>query len=140
MKLVQSTLRRAKHRSKQLGALGALKQKIGDCTEHSDLFVALCRAKGIPARICDGYIMNPNKGVTPRHMWAEFYSKRLGWIPVDPFLLESGRPSFGKLSNKYVYSTRIRNDKILEGNEFCVYRFYGRPPIRFEDPVVIHKK
>ena len=56
------------------GALYALQEKKGDCTEYSDLFVALCRARGIPARSIHGLI----------HDWAEIYIPEVGWIPVDP--------------------------------------------------------
>ena len=141
LSFIWSTLRRSNFTSKALGAVGALREKRGDCTDHADLFVALCRAKGIPARICDGYVMiPPKKGDTARHMWAEFYSKRLGWIPVDPFLRGFKLSRSYQLRNRYIYSTRTRNDKILEDNEFCVYRYYGAPLLRFEDPVVIHSK
>ncbi|MCJ7618150.1 MAG: transglutaminase-like domain-containing protein, partial [Desulfobacterales bacterium] len=37
-----------------IGAAAALAGGSGDCTEYSDLFAALCRAKGIPARVIEG--------------------------------------------------------------------------------------
>ena len=37
------------------GALWALENAVGDCSEHSYLFVALCRAAGIPARTQAGF-------------------------------------------------------------------------------------
>ena len=35
-------------------AVEILKERRGDCSEHAVLFVALCRAAGIPARRCSG--------------------------------------------------------------------------------------
>ncbi len=66
------------------GALWALKNGVGDCSEYSYLFVALCRAVGIPAKIQAGFAFK-NVGETLRdgHMWAEFYLENYGWVPVD---------------------------------------------------------
>jgi transglutaminase-like putative cysteine protease len=141
MRFVHATLRPSEYKAKRgaLGAAKALKEKHGDCTEYADLFVALCRAKGIPARTCQGFLIPPDEGETPRHMWAEFHTKRLGWISVDPLLVEVGRCSFERLKSRYVYTTRVRNDVILDSNEYCVYRYYGEP-IGFEDPIAIHTK
>ena len=61
-------------RGKDWGAVKALQQKKGDCSEYSDLFVAICRAKNIPARVVTGYITEPT--LTAKHAWAEVYLKR----------------------------------------------------------------
>ena len=67
------------------GALWALRNRIGDCSEYSYLFVALCRAAGIPARIQTGFGFHDLKETTADgHMWAEYYLPDHGWIPVDP--------------------------------------------------------
>lgn len=54
----------------------ALKNRVGDCEEMSGVFVALCRAVGIPARLV----------WVPNHAWAEFCLFDAGgaehWIPV----------------------------------------------------------
>ena len=58
-----------------IGVLNALKRGHGDCEEKAAVFVALCRAAGIPARLV----------WVPNHNWAEFYftgSDGKGhWIP-----------------------------------------------------------
>lgn len=72
------------------GALWALTNKNGDCTEYSDLFVALCRAHGIPARFIDGVDLSSVNtwGVQSwekiGHDWAEVYLQNIGWVWVDP--------------------------------------------------------
>lgn len=66
------------------GALWALQKGVGDCSEYSYLFVALCRATGIPARIQAGFAFYTSKETTENgHMWAEYYLENYGWIPVD---------------------------------------------------------
>jgi len=66
------------------GALWALNSSIGDCSEYSYLFVALCRAAGVPARINAGFAFYPDASVVHSgHMWAEYYLEGYSWIPVD---------------------------------------------------------
>ena len=68
----------------EMGALWALENEIGDCSEYSYLFVALCRAVGIPARVQAGFAFNSFSETTEDgHMWAEYYLEDYGWIPVD---------------------------------------------------------
>ncbi len=71
--------------AKDRGALYALEHKKGDCTEYMDLFVALCRANGIPARRIGGYVC-PESAVLKAqdfHNWGEFYVNGT-WQIADP--------------------------------------------------------
>lgn len=67
------------------GALYALKEKQGDCTEFMYLFVALSRANKIPARGIGGYLASSNTVLRPTayHNWAEFYFDGT-WRIADP--------------------------------------------------------
>jgi hypothetical protein len=66
------------------GALWALENGIGDCSEYSYLFVALCRAAGIPAKAKAGFAFHySSETIEDGHMWAEYYLENYGWIPVD---------------------------------------------------------
>lgn len=66
------------------GALWALENGAGDCSEYSYLFVALCRAVGIPARIQAGFAFHrTSETLEDGHMWAEYYLENYGWVPVD---------------------------------------------------------
>ena len=66
------------------GALWALENGAGDCSEYSYLFVALCRAAGIPAKIQAGFAFHrPSETLENGHMWTEYYLENYGWIPVD---------------------------------------------------------
>lgn len=70
------------------GDVCALLQKPGGkCTDISSVFIALCRAAGVPAREIFGIRLG-KKAVeeitTWQHCWAEFYLPGYGWVPVDP--------------------------------------------------------
>jgi transglutaminase-like putative cysteine protease len=82
---VSEQLRYAGFLRNRRGALQAYKSRQGDCTEFADLFVALCRANGIPCRGVAGYVAESNAVLTPNgfHNWAEFYAKGR-WNLCDP--------------------------------------------------------
>jgi len=70
-----------------------LRTKVGDCNEHTALYVAMARSIGIPARIAVG--LTYVRGITGAfyyHAWPEVYidegSGRGLWLPVDPTLNE----------------------------------------------------
>ena len=63
-----------------------LRTKIGDCNEHTALYVAMARSLGVPARIAVGLVYS--KGAFFYHAWPEVYLAEGGgrglWLPVDP--------------------------------------------------------
>lgn len=107
----------------------------GACGQQSVLFVALCRAVGIPARGVTGMVgwnpyikekdlklqsqidytkLTPDGFAAARiygpmegHIWAEFYLPDYGWIPVDPTW---GR--FGQQDNSRFIFSKGRDVKI----------------------------
>lgn len=77
----------------RLGALSVLQnQNSAVCREFTDLFIALSRAAGIPAREMDGFAYTENAKQRPLsqqkdilHVWPEYYdSEKKTWIMVDP--------------------------------------------------------
>lgn len=62
------------------------------CMEFTDLFIALSRAAGIPAREVNGYAYTENPEIQPLslvadvlHAWPEYYDfEKNVWIPIDP--------------------------------------------------------
>ncbi len=56
-----------------------LKNREGDCSEHTVIFVALCRAVGIPARAAVGIMYGD--GIFAYHMWPEVFVGK--WINLD---------------------------------------------------------
>ncbi|MHB1254395.1 MAG: transglutaminase-like domain-containing protein [Candidatus Humimicrobiaceae bacterium] len=109
-----------------VGAKAALIDKQGDCTSYSDLFIALLRARGIPARISEGYTINA-ADLNMGHNWVEVYFNDNGWVPFDPtFDDNNGSTSlFNNLDNIYVYFSLKRNDLILSGFHYYAYNWYG---------------
>lgn len=57
----------------------------GDCTEHAVLLAALCRARGIPARLALGLVYVPSAQAFAFHMWCEA-QVRGTWVPLDATL------------------------------------------------------
>ncbi len=111
------------------GALWALEMRHGECTEFSRLFVALCRAKGIPARVNEGYVtVHPGPGDTNRHEWVEAYTKAYGWVPFDPLHTKSGMATIDHLENNYLCLTSRLSDPMLNGNYFFYYKGAGSSP------------
>jgi Transglutaminase-like superfamily len=66
------------------GALEMLISRQGDCGQFASLFVALCRASEIPARLLVGTLLTP--ALDQGHVWAELWVDGVGWIPADPAL------------------------------------------------------
>jgi transglutaminase-like putative cysteine protease len=67
----------------------------GKCADLNALFVALCRAAGVPARDVYGIrVVESPRGyksmgrlgdiTKAQHCRAEFYAQDIGWVPVDP--------------------------------------------------------
>jgi transglutaminase-like putative cysteine protease len=61
-------------------ALATLRSRVGDCNEHTQLYVALARAAGIPARVSAGLAYVDDKFYY--HAWPEVWLER--WVAVDP--------------------------------------------------------
>jgi transglutaminase-like putative cysteine protease len=82
---VTGNLRYSGYTGKNRGALYALENRHGDCTEYADLFVALCRANNIAARPIGGFVCPRNGVLKARnyHNWSEFYEHGT-WRLADP--------------------------------------------------------
>ncbi|MEM3551907.1 MAG: transglutaminase domain-containing protein [Candidatus Bathyarchaeia archaeon] len=96
------------------GALWALENGKGDCSEYSYLFVALCRAAGIPARVQAGFAFHyVGQVLEDGHMWAEYYLENYGWIPVD-----ATWRLFNVIDNKHFSSIRSMPEVTPYANYF----------------------
>jgi len=82
----------------------------GDCGAYTLLFVALCRAGGVPARAIAGCWA---EGENNWHCWAEFYLPGVGWVPVDPTRGDADPTRrdyyFGNMDNNRVVLARTFN-------------------------------
>ncbi len=77
----------------RLGAINALKSPDSAvCLEYTDLFIALARSAGIPAREDDGFAYTENSRQRPLslvkdilHAWPEYYdAQKKTWVMIDP--------------------------------------------------------
>lgn len=109
-----------RYSARDRGALYAIREKKGDCTEFMYLFVALCRREGIPARGVGGYMCSENTILKPTgyHNWAEFYDGEQ-WLLADPY-----RGLFAPEPGEYV-ATRILGVSDSPMGDFPRYRFKG---------------
>jgi transglutaminase-like putative cysteine protease len=67
----------------QSSAIEALHQGAGVCQDHAHLFIACCRAVGIPARYVSGYLFTGEQQHLASHAWGEAWSDEGGWLEVD---------------------------------------------------------
>ena len=102
------------------GALHALTQRKGDCTEYATLFVALCRRAGIPARAMGGYVVGQNAVLDPEsfHNWAEFLVEGR-WRLADP---HAG--TFQGQADRHV-ATRVLGESDSPVGGFARFRYRG---------------
>ena len=69
-------------------AVEVLRTRVGDCNEHTALYVAMARSLGLPARIAVGLVYL--RGAFYYHAWPEVWIAETAgrglWLPVDPTL------------------------------------------------------
>jgi hypothetical protein len=115
----------------EVGAEEAIERGGGDCSEFADILVALCRAKEIPAKTTDGFIVQETvEGQdisTTKHSWVEVYLEEYGWVPFDPTLADSGLVTFDQLDPILLRVSDIRNNDILNHGHFWAYHYWGDP-------------
>jgi transglutaminase-like putative cysteine protease len=130
---VIDNLEYTKNVKQEWGAVKALRKGRGDCSEYSDLFVAICRAKNIPARVVSGCTMRPDSTIL-KHNWAEVYFQKYGWVPFEPSIDKSEKMvlrnrAFSRMLPVYIYFSHIRNDEVLQNYHFASYKYWGEKVI-----------
>ncbi len=77
-------------------AMNCIQQGGGCCTDLHSLFIALARARGIPARLQMGYRLlakNADKEVDPGYRcWPEYFVPGYGWVPADIVEADAATP------------------------------------------------
>lgn len=97
------------------GAVAALADPNNSlCMEFTDLFIALARAAGIPARELEGYAYTQNDRLRPLslniyegdvlHAWPEYWDEKKGWVQIDPTWASTsgGLDYFNKLDFNHI--------------------------------------
>ena len=76
-------------------ATGTLSAKRGNCCDHANLVVALCRAANIPARYSHAQGCTFSSGLVTGHVWAQIYIDGV-WYSADA---TSKRNNLGNIHN-----------------------------------------
>lgn len=92
---VRDNLKYSYYSNSKKGAAKTLRTKRGNCCDHSNLIVALCRASKIPARYSHARGCRFGSGLTTGHVWAQIYVNGR-WYSADG---TSYRNSLGHISN-----------------------------------------
>ena len=85
----------------------------GSCSEYSFVYIAMCRAAGLPARYVGSVVVRGDDASLDDvyHRWVEVYLPNYGWVPVDPSGGDNDLPRdqanyFGHLSNSFLITTQ----------------------------------
>ena len=106
----------------------SLPRRSGDCGCYGFIFVSLCRAVGIPARMVNGHWAC--KAKMNYHVWAEFYLPHFGWIPADPTDGRIARESPGKLAGSgdpFYYFGNLDSGRFISSKGTSI-QLYPSPP------------
>lgn len=104
-------------------AKNCLAQGGGCCTDLNSLFIALARARGIPARLNMGYRLleeNVGQSMDPGYRcWVEYFVPGYGWVSAD--VVEADAPD-GKGQVRWLTGLTPRRVWLNQGRQF---RFKG---------------
>ncbi|HUI90337.1 MAG TPA: transglutaminase family protein [Anaerolineales bacterium] len=112
------------------GAQAALGPMGADCTEYTDLLVALSRAKGIPARYFDGLLyldQNTSASARTEHAWPDVYMPGVGWVALDPTLgrlLVNRDTYFAHYTPDHIIVTLGVNPSVLRASDYWTQLYW----------------
>jgi len=121
------------------------------CMGFTDLFIALARAAGIPARELNGYAYTSDNVLRPLsvefrgsdvlHAWPEFYDPHFGWVAIDPTWgsTTNGLDYFSKLdTNHFVFAVKgLSSEEPLPAGAYKLdSETEGDVKVGFADPTI----
>jgi transglutaminase-like putative cysteine protease len=112
------------------GAQAALGPMGADCTEYTDLLVALSRAQGIPARYFVGllYLDKKTDAIAKiEHAWPDVYMPGVGWVALDPTLgrsLVNRDDYFAHYTPDHIIVTMGANPSTLRGSNYWTHIYW----------------
>jgi transglutaminase-like putative cysteine protease len=112
------------------GAQAALGLMGADCTEYTDLVIALSRARGIPARYFEGllYLDKDNASFANiEHAWPDVYLPGVGWAALDPTLGRSPvkrKMYFAHYTPDHIIVTLGPNPSTLRGSSYWTHIYW----------------
>lgn len=112
------------------GAQAALGPMGADCTEYTDLLVALSRTKGVPARYFEGLLYldkETNALAQIEHAWPDVYLPTVGWTALDPTLgraLVKRDTYFAHYTPDHIIVTMGANPSVLRGSSYWTHLYW----------------
>ena len=107
----------------------------GSCSEYSFVYIAMCRAAGLPARYVGSVVVRGDDASMDDvfHRWAEVYLPNYGWIPVDPSGGDNDLPRdqanyFGHLANRFLITTESGGGSETMGWTYNSNEFWTSEP------------
>ena len=119
-----------------------LKRGSGSCSEYTFVYIAMCRAAGVPARYVGSMVVRGEEASFDYvyHRWVEVYLPVYGWIPVDPSGGDQDLPAdqanyFGHLSNRFLITTESGG-----GSEYLGWDYNYSQKWQADGPVQIREE
>ena len=110
----------------------------GSCSEYTFVYIAMCRAAGLPARYVGSVVVRGDDASHDDvfHRWVEVYIPNYGWIPVDPSGGDQKWPRdqanyFGHLANRFLVTTENAGGSETMGWTYNSNAFYTSEPKTF---------
>lgn len=115
-----------------------LRRGSGSCSEYTFVYIAMCRAAGLPARYAGALVVRGDDASSDYvyHRWVEVYLPGYGWIPVDPSGGDREWPRdqtmyFGHLSNRFLITTEGGGDSEFMGWDYnSTEKWTAEGPVR----------
>lgn len=121
----------------------------GNCEDYANLYAAVLRAVGIPARVCAGYLYGEAARTDGsyrsasghinadmlRHNWVEFYIPGAGWMVADPTSANITDPSVDKLVDWDRFARIVDDNRLVYTGEYfpdndsISYEYQGAAPL-----------
>ncbi len=100
-------------------AAHALEIGRGVCQDHAHIFIACCRAMGVPARYVSGYVDPGHSDQAASHAWADVWIRDEGWVSVDVTHRELARDRHCRLAigRDYLSAAPVRGVRTGGGEE-----------------------
>ena len=102
------------------GAAVAFARGQGVCQDQAHVFIACCRAAGIPARYVSGYLCGVDGGESASHAWVDAWLEDAqGWLGIDVTHLEPMGPKHCRLAvgRDYLDAAPVRGVRRGGGRE-----------------------
>jgi transglutaminase-like putative cysteine protease len=100
-------------------AAAAFSRGAGVCQDHAHVYIAACRALGVPARYVSGYFYTSNKSQLASHAWVDAWVEKLGWVSFDitHSCLADGRLCRLAVGRDYLEASPVRGVRVGGGAE-----------------------